>query len=99
MLFNWSSKNLCIIFRSWRITGPISFFFSLVAIVLLTAGYEGIRSLTRKYEEAHAKRLSTFVSSVANTGGKSYSFRGLGAHQVWYILSTTWDVRDLVSDT
>ncbi|KAJ5357900.1 hypothetical protein N7541_005058 [Penicillium brevicompactum] len=67
MLFNWSSENLCIIFRSWRITGPISFFFSLVAIVILTAGYEGIRSITRKYEAAHAQRLSTFVGT-ANTG-------------------------------
>lgn len=69
MLFNWSSENLCIIFRSWRITGPVSFFFSLVAIVILTAGYEGIRSITRKYEAAHAQRLSTFVGTV-NTGGK-----------------------------
>ncbi|CAG8936096.1 unnamed protein product [Penicillium salamii] len=67
MLFNWSSKNLCIIFRSWRITGPISFLFSLVAIVILTAGYEGVRSVTRKYEAAHAQRLSAFVNSV-NTG-------------------------------
>jgi copper transporter 1 len=74
MLFNWSSENLCIIFRSWRITGPVSFFFSLVAIVILTAGYEGIRSMTRKYETAHAQRLSAFVGSAANTGGKCYSF-------------------------
>ncbi|KAJ5455269.1 hypothetical protein N7475_010390 [Penicillium sp. IBT 31633x] len=68
MLFNWSSKNLCIIFRSWRITGPFSFLFSLIAIVILTAGYEGIRSVTRKYEAAHAQRLSAFVNTSANTG-------------------------------
>ncbi|KAJ6009588.1 hypothetical protein N7499_005014 [Penicillium canescens] len=68
MLFNWSSENLCIIFRSWRITGPFSFLFSLVAIVILTAGYEGIRSVTRKYEATHAQRLATFVATSANTG-------------------------------
>ncbi|KAJ5555260.1 hypothetical protein N7535_007698 [Penicillium sp. DV-2018c] len=68
MLFNWSSENLCIIFRSWRITGPFSFLFSLIAIVILTAGYEGIRSVTRKYEAVHAQRLSAFVGSYANTG-------------------------------
>lgn len=73
MLFNWSSKNLCIIFRSWRITGPFSFLFSLIAIVILTAGYEGIRSVTRKYEAAHAQRLSAFVNTSANTGGKSFT--------------------------
>jgi copper transporter 1 len=74
MLFNWSSENLCIIFRSWRITGPFSFLLSLVAIVVLTAGYEGVRSVTRKYEATHAQRLATFVASSANTGGKSSPF-------------------------
>ncbi|KAJ5210455.1 Ctr copper transporter [Penicillium cf. griseofulvum] len=68
MLFTWSSENLCIIFRSWRITGPFSFLFSLVAIAILTAGYEGIRSATRKYEAAHAQRLSAFLGPSATTG-------------------------------
>ncbi|KAJ5780646.1 hypothetical protein N7457_005806 [Penicillium paradoxum] len=68
MLFNWSSENLCIIFRSWRITGPFSFLLSLIAIVILTAGYEGVRSVTRKYEAAHAQRLSRFMATSVNTG-------------------------------
>ncbi|KGO71303.1 Ctr copper transporter [Penicillium italicum] len=68
MLFNWSSENLCIIFRSWHITGPFSFLLSLIAIVILTAGYEGVRSATRKYEAAHAQRLSAFLSTTATTG-------------------------------
>ncbi|KAI9927784.1 hypothetical protein MW887_002636 [Aspergillus wentii] len=66
MLFTWSSKNLCIIFRQWRVDGPISLLASLVVIVLLTAGYEGIRELTRRYEAAHIRRLSAFT---ATTGG------------------------------
>lgn len=86
MLFNWSSENLCIIFRSWRITGPFSFLFSLVAIVILTAGYEGIRSVTRKYEATHAQRLATFVATSANTGGKSSTLSmGQGTGQGWCI--------------
>ncbi|CDM32234.1 hypothetical protein DTO013E5_3559 [Penicillium roqueforti] len=68
MLFNWSSENLCIVFRSWRITGPFSFLLSLIAIVILAAGYEGIRSATRKYEAAHAQRLSAFLGTSATTG-------------------------------
>ncbi|KAJ5970963.1 uncharacterized protein N7479_000881 [Penicillium vulpinum] len=68
MLFNWSSENLCIIFRSWHITGPFSFLLSLIAIVILTAGYEGVRSATRKYEAAHVQRLSAFLSLPATTG-------------------------------
>lgn len=70
MLFNWSSENLCIIFRSWHITGPFSFLLSLIAIVILTAGYEGLRATTRKYEAAHAQRLSAFLGTTATTGGK-----------------------------
>ncbi|KAJ5712723.1 hypothetical protein N7493_009191 [Penicillium malachiteum] len=67
MIFTWSSENLCIIFRQWRITGPLSFFVSLLLIVLLTAGYEGVRNITRKYEVAHAQRLSAFTA-VSSTG-------------------------------
>ncbi|KAL4897660.1 Ctr copper transporter [Aspergillus ambiguus] len=64
MLFTWSSKDLCIIFRQWHVTGPFSLFVSLVVIVLLAAGYEGVRQLTRRYEAAHARRLSAYTGAV-----------------------------------
>ncbi|EAS28849.3 solute carrier family 31 (copper transporter), member 1 [Coccidioides immitis RS] len=50
MLFTWSTKNLCLVFRQWRVTGPVSLLFSLVGVILLTAGYEAVRELTRRYE-------------------------------------------------
>jgi copper transporter 1 len=50
MLFTWNTENLCIIFRWWHVSGPISLAFSLLAIVLLTAAYEAIRSGSRRYE-------------------------------------------------
>ncbi|KAL4810230.1 Ctr copper transporter family-domain-containing protein [Aspergillus unguis] len=65
MLFTWSTKNLCIVFSRWRVTGPLSLLGSLVVIVLLAAGYEGIRQVTRQYEVAHTRRLSAFSSAVA----------------------------------
>lgn len=71
MVFTWSSENLCIIFRWWRVTGPLSFVLSLVLIVLLTAGYEAVRSVTRKYEAAHYQRLNSFPVTSATGGGKS----------------------------
>lgn len=71
MVFTWSAKDLCIIFRWWRITGPISFLLSLVLIVLLTAGYEGVRQITRKYETAHNQRLNAFAATTATSGGMS----------------------------
>jgi copper transporter 1 len=50
MLFTWNTEDLCIIFRWWHVSGPISLAFSLLAIVLLTAAYEAIRSGSRRYE-------------------------------------------------
>jgi copper transporter 1 len=84
MVFTWSSENLCIIFRWWRITGPLSFLLSLVLIVLLTAGYEGVRSVTRKYEAAHNQQLNSFPVTSATGGGRSSislfvgSYTGMG---------------------
>ncbi|KAL2829724.1 Ctr copper transporter family-domain-containing protein [Aspergillus cavernicola] len=64
MLFTWSTKNLCIVFSRWRVTGPLSLLGSLVVIVLMAAGYEGIRQVTRQYEAAQARRLSAFSVAV-----------------------------------
>ncbi|OJJ60839.1 hypothetical protein ASPSYDRAFT_147151 [Aspergillus sydowii CBS 593.65] len=67
MLFTWSTKNLCIVFSRWRVTGPISLLGSLVVIVLLAAGYEGTRQITRQYEVAHARRLSAFSGATVSS--------------------------------
>ncbi|KAL4918841.1 Ctr copper transporter [Aspergillus aurantiobrunneus] len=64
MLFTWSTENLCIVFSRWRVSGPLSLLGSLVVIVLLAAGYEGIRQITRQYEVAHARRLSAFTAAT-----------------------------------
>lgn len=67
MIFTWSSKNLCIIFEQWQITGTWSLIWSLIAIVILTAGYECLRQTSRKYEQAHEARMSAFSSSATST--------------------------------
>ncbi|RJE19901.1 hypothetical protein PHISCL_07770 [Aspergillus sclerotialis] len=63
MLFRWSAKNLCIVFSSWRITGPFSLLLSLISIVIITAGYEGIRRVTRRYELIQAQRLGAYTAA------------------------------------
>lgn len=71
MLFTWDTENLCIVFPSWRVTGTFSLIWSLVAVVLLTAGYEAIREVSRRYEarlEDHLKS-ATRKSIPPNTGG------------------------------
>jgi hypothetical protein len=50
MLFTWSTQDLCIVFSGWRITGTGSLIFSLLAIVMLTAAYEAVREVSRRYE-------------------------------------------------
>jgi len=65
MLFTWSTHNLCIVFRQWRITGIFSLLLSLAAIVLLSAGYEGVREISRQYEQSHATKMSAFSSSTS----------------------------------
>ena len=72
MLFTFSTENLCIVFRQWRITGPTSLFFSLVAIVLLGAGYEALREFTRRYEASLSISQRDMIPSP-NNGGK-YNF-------------------------
>lgn len=52
MLFTWSTQNLCIIFPAWHVRGTASLLLSLVGVVLLTAGYELVRDVARRYEAA-----------------------------------------------
>ena len=77
MLFTWSTQNLCIVFRSWRITGSLSLLFSLLAIVALTAGYEAVRDAARRYDAAVASRSvarksppSPFPGTVGGSGAE-----------------------------
>lgn len=59
MLFTWNTNNLCIVFRQWHVRGTTSLVFSLLAIVLIAMGYEGLRSLSARYESAVAKRIES----------------------------------------
>jgi len=56
MLFTWSTDNLCIVFRSWHVRSTFTLLLSLVLIIVLCAGYEAVRELSRRYEASLAKR-------------------------------------------
>lgn len=66
MLFTWSTHNLCIVFRQWHITSTVSLLVSLAAIAFLTAGYEGVRQISRQYELSHATKMSAFSSAASS---------------------------------
>lgn len=57
MLFTWDTTDLCIVFRGWHVSGTGSLIVALVAIVLLTAGYEAVREISRRYEAYEKKVL------------------------------------------
>jgi len=91
MLFTWDTHNLCIVFRQWRITGTVSLLVSLAAIALLTAGYECVREISRRYEQRHATTMSAFSSGASRRDGKQLAERkgmlvkaALYAVQVFY---------------
>lgn len=65
MLFTWSFKDLCIVFPRWHITGIATLIISLLVIVLLSACYEAVRNLARRYEVSLAQRLKAYMGPVA----------------------------------
>lgn len=73
MLFTWDTTNLCIVFRGWRIEGTGSLIFSLVAIILLTAGYEAVREASRRYE-LYASRVAEGRRGVDDLRGEFLRF-------------------------
>lgn len=62
MLFTWDTNNLCIVFRSWRVTGIMSLIWSLFGVISLTAGYELVREVSRRYEDSAQIQLENTAS-------------------------------------
>jgi len=67
MLFTWNTRNLCIIFRWWHIRSTVDLVFSLLAVVALTAGYEALRQLSRRYESWVEKTQEEVPTITENT--------------------------------
>lgn len=67
MLFTWDTTNLCIIFRGWHIRSTAGLIFSLLAIILLTAGYEALRKGCREYEKRIEKKQDAMPNSDTET--------------------------------
>jgi hypothetical protein len=74
MLFTWDTTDLCIVFRSWHISGTGSLIVALLAIVLLTAGYEAVREASRRYDSYATKVVE------GRRGGDDLSRKSLSFH-------------------
>ncbi|KAI5466283.1 ctr copper transporter [Mariannaea sp. PMI_226] len=86
MLFNWDTKNLCIVFSQWHIRSNTSLLFSLIAIMLLTIGYEALRAASHRYEEALTKRVQAIPrQNQEQAGERAHLIKGaLYALQTFY---------------
>lgn len=62
MLFTWDTTNLCIIFRGWHVYSTLGLILSLFGVVVLTAGYELVREVSRRYEIYSAESASKVPS-------------------------------------
>lgn len=83
MLFTWDTKNLCIVFRSWRITGPISLLLSLLAVILLGVGYELVREMARKYESKHSNQVNAFGNGELEVDGEAANGQNEHSSLLW----------------
>jgi ABC-type branched-subunit amino acid transport system permease subunit len=57
MLFTWNTENLCIVFEGWHVNGTGSLIGSLIGVILLTAGYELVREISRRYEAGLQRKV------------------------------------------
>jgi copper transporter 1 len=76
MLFTWSTHNLCIVFRSWHIRSTFSLIISLFLVVVLCAGYEAVRALSRRFD-ARALAIAKRSNTAPVTARKSRSWWSL----------------------
>jgi len=65
MLFTWSTKDLCLVFRSWHVHNTTTLILSLFAVIALSAGYEFVRDLARRYEARVDGSLSIRRAGIA----------------------------------
>ncbi|RHZ48852.1 hypothetical protein Glove_541g31 [Diversispora epigaea] len=50
MLWNWETKNVCIVFSWWSANSVPSLIFSCLIVLLLAVSFEVLRNLSRKYD-------------------------------------------------
>ncbi|KAI4201951.1 MAG: hypothetical protein LQ348_001579 [Seirophora lacunosa] len=70
MLFTWDTTDLCIIFPQWHIYSTFSLLISLVGVIVLTAGYEFVREMSRRYEASSAEYANKLARKSAGEAEK-----------------------------
>ena len=74
MLFTWDTTNLCIVFHWWHISSTFTLLLSLVFVALLTAGYELVRDMSRRYEATTVEYANSLPSKLRTIPPRTASF-------------------------
>ncbi|KAI5847200.1 Ctr copper transporter family-domain-containing protein [Morchella snyderi] len=75
MLFTWNTENLCLVFRWWHVSSTFTLILSLLGVVVLSAGYEFVREISRRYEgrvDAENASLSTSGRNIASASKRGH---------------------------
>lgn len=82
MLFTWSPKNLCVVFKWWHVRSQFDFILTFVAVVLLGMGYEYIKSLASKVDELSGANKQPSLLDSSPTNSSSYSNTNPEAYRI-----------------
>ncbi|KAI4190303.1 MAG: hypothetical protein LQ346_004956 [Caloplaca aetnensis] len=64
MLFTWDTTDLCIVFPQWHVYSTFSLLMSLIGVIILTAGYEFVRDISRRFEASSAEYMNKLPSKA-----------------------------------
>lgn len=52
MIFNWDTKGMCVVFPWWHVKTHVGMVITVVAVVIMSAGYEYVRKISRDIDTA-----------------------------------------------
>ncbi|KAH3670481.1 hypothetical protein OGAPHI_000996 [Ogataea philodendri] len=79
MLLNADYKNVCVLSSSWQITSFTSLIFTLIAICLISVGYELLKNWTLRWESRAYKQPAFTGNALTVYKAKSSLLYGLAA--------------------
>jgi copper transporter 1 len=69
MLFNWDTKNVCIIFEWWKVNSAGMMVLAFFILVLLSVIYEALRYISRQYDAGLIKNQYEHAQLEAGGAG------------------------------
>ncbi|CAL1204409.1 unnamed protein product [Candida parapsilosis] len=75
MLFTWDWNNSCIVFKWWHVKTFYGFIISMVAITLLSSGYELVKGMVTNWERNSIATLTASTTTSNSNSTQQRKFR------------------------